>query len=119
MNVLVAAHDGIRWLVLAGLVAVAIWGFGRGREAVPGWVGWIRILFIVQVVLGLVLYIGNSGWNEEAFIAIWHPVGMIAALGVFEAGSGRARRTETPRTLAVFTVISLVLVLAAVPWYRM
>ena len=118
MQALVAAHSGLRWLVLAGLVAVAVWALGRGREAVPGWVAWVRILFIVQVLLGAVLYVANSGWEQGAFIAAWHPVAMVAALGAFEAGSGRARRTDTPRTLGVFTVVSIVLVLAAIPWGR-
>lgn len=119
MEALVAAHSGIRWLVLLGMIAVVVWGFTGARTAVAGWVRGVGGLFALQVVLGLVLYVANSGWEQGGFIAFWHPLAMIAALGVFQAGTARAGRDERPGwILGTFTLVALVLVLAGIPWAR-
>lgn len=115
---LIAAHSGLRWLVVAAVVTTAVWAFGRGREAIPGWVDGVQWLVRAQLVLGLVLYGVNAGHTQGLFLALWHPVGMLAALGVLEAGVVRARREDSPRTLGVFALASLVLMLAAIPWFR-
>lgn len=119
MEIVLAAHSGLRWLVLLGLIAVAVWGLGRGREeAVPSWVRIVAGLFGLQILLGVVLYVLVPGWEFGSFIAIWHPLAMIAALGVFQVGIARAARELSPRTLGMFTIVSLVLILAAIPWER-
>lgn len=118
MNIIVEAHSGLRWLVVIGLVATAIWAFGRGREQLPSWPRWVGGIFIVQIVLGAVLWVVNSGWSQGLFLAVWHPVAMIGALGAFQAGMARAVREERPRALGVFSVIALVLVVLAIPWQR-
>lgn len=118
MALLVSAHSGLRWLVLLAVVATAIWALGRGREVVPDWPRWVGILVAAQVVLGLVLYLVNGGWRQGWFIAAWHPVAMIAALGAFQVGVARAREADRPRVLGGFAVLSLALMVLAIPWQR-
>jgi hypothetical protein len=85
---------------------------------------WLQIvggLFGLQVALGLIIYIVNQGWEMGGFIAYWHPIGMIAAIGIFHAGLGRGRKQGGGagwRTIGLMTLLSLILVLAAIPWQR-
>lgn len=119
MDVVLAAHSGLRWLVLAGLVAVLAWAFTGQREGVAAWVRVVGGLFTLQVVLGLVLYVANSAWEFGPFLAFWHPIAMVAALGVFQVGTARAGRGEGPsNVLGLATLAALVLVVAGIPWFR-
>lgn len=119
MDVLLSAHSGLRWLVLLGLVAVVAWALTGTREGVPVWVRGIGGLLALQVVIGLVLFVANEGWSMGPFLGMWHPLAMIAALGVFQVGTARAGRGEgPPRILGLATLASLVLVLAGIPWFR-
>lgn len=115
---LVQAHSGLRWLVLAAVVATAVWALGRGREPLPSWPAGVSWLVRLQVVLGVVLYVVNQGWDQGWFMAIVHPLAMIAALGLFEVGVARAKRSGRPRVLGGFAVASLVAMVLAVPWQR-
>ncbi|HJR92128.1 MAG TPA: hypothetical protein VJ938_06790 [Acidimicrobiia bacterium] len=124
MDAVVAAHSGIRWLVLVALVATVVVGFMRSsREESPTdrWLTWVGVLFGIQVLLGVILYIFNQGWDQGGFIAVYHPIGMILAIAIFNMGTGRGRKTGGGagwRTIAIMTLVSLVLVLAAIPWQR-
>ena len=124
MDILVSAHSGIRWLVLVALVATAVIAFMRASQDRPtteAWLPWVAGLFDLQVLLGLILYIFNQGWDEEGFIAYFHPIGMILAVAVFHMGLGRGRKVGGGagwRTIGIMTLVSLVLVLAAIPWQR-
>ncbi|HEX7098280.1 MAG TPA: hypothetical protein VF377_03505 [Acidimicrobiia bacterium] len=124
MDILVEAHSGIRWLVLIGLIATVVIAFMRSSgEAGPSdrWLQWVAILFDIQVALGIILYIVNQGWNQGGFIAVFHPIGMLAASAVFHIGLGRGRKVEGGegwRTIGLMTLLSLILVVAAIPWQR-
>lgn len=118
MEALVAAHSGLRWLVLVGLVAVAVWGLiGRERNQ-PVWVRIVGGLFSLQVLLGVILYVLNQGWEQGGFIAIWHPIAMGAAIAVFQIGAGRSKQGGNPKTHGIATVVSLALILGGIPWFR-
>lgn len=123
MDTLVAAHSGLRWLVLIALLTVVVVGFIRSSSGSPvdRWVQFVAILFDIQVTIGIILYFVNAGWDQGGFIGIFHPLAMVAAIAVFHVGLGRARRQEGGggwRTVAIMTLLSLVLVLAGVPWQR-
>lgn len=118
MDILLDAHSGLRWLVLAGVAGTAIWGLGRGREPLPSWPRFVAAVLGLQILLGLVLWAANSGWSQGWFIAWWHPLAMVAALGLFQVGMARAREASRPRQLGGFAVLTLVVIVLAIPWQR-
>lgn len=122
MEILVEAHSGIRWLALAALVATAVVAFlrvARDADTDERWLSWVAVIFDVQVTIGIILYLFNQGWEQGGFVAVFHPIAMLVALGVFHAGLSRGRRMSRGagwRTIGIMTLISLVIVLAAIPW---
>lgn len=122
MDILVEAHSGLRWLVLVALAATAVVSYlrmSRDADTHEQWLAWVAIVIDVQVTIGIVLYLFNQGWSQGGFIAVFHPIAMLAALGVFHAGISRGRlmgRAAGWRTIGIMTLIALVIILAAIPW---
>lgn len=113
-------------VALIGGLVVAFAASRRPGEAFadPVFSG-IAIVVDLQVTLGIVLWLFNSGWDQGFFIAVIHPIAMLLALGVTHMAIVRGRRTAKTnhaagnRIVAMGMVIALVLVLAAVPWQRL
>jgi hypothetical protein len=137
---LVIVHSWLRWLVLAaGVLAVtrAIGGraSGRGWQAADEAAGrWFVISLDLQTLIGLVLYFflspyTVSAWSDVAgtmrdpflrFMAVEHLVGMLAGVALAHIGRARVRRqtdaAQRNRQAAIFFGLSLVAILASVPW---
>lgn len=121
------AHSHLRWLVLLGLVISAAAGFARARADAP-WRPASRrlyvaaaVLFDVQAALGILLYLGDRGWAEGVHIAVVHPIGMLAALGLLHATVARARRqadSGSHRLAGAGALGALMLALLVIPWWR-
>ena len=129
LDTLVTIHSLVRWLVLLALVGGVVVAFGAARRpgeafANPVFSG-VAISVDVQVVIGLILYIFNEGWDQGAFIAYIHPIAMVLALGVAHVAIARGRRTSSHnhaagnRIVGVGLVVSLLLIMAAIPWERL
>ncbi|HSM44539.1 MAG TPA: hypothetical protein VK969_05925 [Acidimicrobiia bacterium] len=71
----------------------------------------------IQVALGIVLWLANSGWSLS-FVQAWiHPLVGLAALGVLHAFVGRARKDHPEvanRTVRTGLIIAIILVVAAI-----
>ena len=141
-DVTLVLHNVLRWIVVvAGLLAAgrAIIGWRSGRE-------WTRlddrlgllytVSFDIQVLLGIVMYLflsptttgnfsdlgaamGNAGVR---FYLVEHSVAMLLALGLAHAGRAAARGAHAMSTrhrrAAIFFSISVLLILAFIPWER-
>lgn len=124
MDIFVEAHSGLRWLVLIALIATVVTGFVRSSsEASPTdrWLQWVAIVFDIQVTIGVIIYFLNQGWDEGGFVGVFHPLAMVAAIAVFHIGLSRGRDQGGGagwRTVALMTLLSLVLVVAGIPWQR-
>lgn len=124
MDFLVAAHSGLRWIVLLALLGAILFAAqNRNADSWPG--GAIKpflftaIVFDLQVTLGIVLYLAGQGWEKNLFLAVIHPLIMLAALGAWHMFVAKARKAAAPssyRTLLLGGVVSLALVIAAIPW---
>lgn len=71
----------------------------------------------VQVALGLVIWLANSGWSLNFMQGWLHPILGLAALGVLHAFIGRARKGHPEvanRTVRTGLIIAIVLVVAAI-----
>jgi hypothetical protein len=137
---LLVAHSGLRWVVLfAGVAALggAVGGVATRRAWLPA--DNLRgLLFAVsldvQVLVGLVLYVGFSPMAMPAlgdmagtmrdpvlrFYAVEHLIGAIAALALAHVGRARARRGTDPtarhKSTLVFTGLALAVLMLSIPW---
>ncbi len=115
MTVLLEAHSGLRWLVLAALVAMIVIGllkWSRESSHHPALVSVTSILLDVQALLGIILLVVNGTWDD-----LIHPVVMLIAVGVFKIGRIRTERVEEPvkgRRLTAVTTLVLALILVGI-----
>ena len=125
METLVDIHSWLRWLVLLALGGGTIVGFvsaTQKREWNDTAYAVAAIIVDVQVALGIILWIFNQGWELGFFIAVIHPILMLAAVAVAHITVKRARTqggTPAHMTAGIGLAISLVLVVAAIPWQRL
>jgi hypothetical protein len=133
-------HSLTRWLVLVGgawLVLASIASLSRsGTVGVSPlrlpwriYMGGIHLQFLLGLALLFVSPLALATWADMGaamkirpmrFFALEHTTMMIVALVVAQMGSARARRAgdlrRAARTSLVFGSISLLLILAAIPW---
>ena len=133
-------HSWLRWAVLLlGLIAVwrAIDGARSGRSWLPGDERFVKLFIIVldvQMLIGLLLYFGFSpltkaalsdfaGAMKDPIMRFWgveHVFGMVIGVALAHVGRARARRARADvskhRRIAIFFILALIAILAAVPW---
>jgi heme A synthase len=134
MEALIAAHSGLRWIVLLLLIITTV-------KAIGGVVGkktylptdkklasFTVLFFHLQVVLGFTLFFANdwvSMFGEMKdpairFFTVEHTLGMFIAAILLTVGSAKAKRASSDekkfKTIAWMFAISLVIVLACIPW---
>jgi Na+-driven multidrug efflux pump len=135
-------HNILRWLVLIlGVIAIvrAYIGWFGNRE----WSNLddnlgrgFTISLDLQFLLGLLLYIFLSPITTNAFanmsaamsdsgtrfFLVEHSLMMLAAIVLAHIGRSRGRKQEDDtkkfRTTAIFFTIALLIILAAIPWFR-
>ena len=128
MDTLVSAHSILRWIVLlAGVaslaVALASWfGSATDRTARQALLAY-AISLDVQVLLGILIWaLGNYWQSPIRQFRFEHPIMMLLALIVAHVAAARARRAQAPLSAAkgraLGTGISLLVVLAGIPWNR-
>jgi hypothetical protein len=139
--ILLNAHSYWRWIV----VLAAIWAL---VQAYSGWFGkrawsdtdsrsskFFVIALDIQFLLGILLYIvspliraflndmsGSMAITEIRFFAMEHALMMVIAIAIAHIGSTRVRNASTDeakhRNTAIWYTISLIILLAAIPWQR-
>lgn len=136
----VTLHSILRWLiVLAALFTIirAATGlsFKRGWMALDNRASlWYTVLLDIQVLVGIILYFflspttlvalqNFSGAMRDStmrFFAVEHVVIMLVAVVVAHIGRSMVKKAPDAaakhRRTLIWTVVSIVLVLAAVPW---
>lgn len=134
MEALVAAHSGLRWIVLLLLIVTAVKAIGgvMGKKtylnADRKLASFTVMFFHLQVVLGFVLFFANN-WHQLMgqmkdpairFFTVEHSLGMLLAAVLLTIGSAKAKRASSDekkfKTIAWMFTISLLIVLACIPW---
>ncbi len=139
-------HNGMRWVVLLGLLAPILASI-QGRISKRSFGGGDALLLKLangfthlQLLVGLVLYFGFSPLtlqffgsgvdvdfadifeNQMLFFALYHSVLMFVSVVVISIGGSLARRAKEDaqkfNMIARYYGIALLLVLAAIPWFR-
>ncbi len=136
---LLTVHSLVRWISLVLLVYMII-------RAYSGWLSsgkftsgdssirkWTITSLHLQLIIGIILYfispittyfIGHFsetvGTRSIRFFGMEHVIMMLAAIVIATIGSARSKRRPEDilkfKTLAIWLTISLILILAAMPW---
>lgn len=135
LKIFIHAHSGLRWLVLALLIAAIL-------NAFKGWKGasvytdkdkkvhlFAMILLHIQILTGFVLYYMNFGGKVDfgamsdpirRFFTVEHSFMMLLAMVLITIGFSRSKKaaTDVARFKLVFMtyLIGLLLILAGIPW---
>jgi len=141
VEVLVAIHNVLRWVVLIAAFA-AIGMAWQGVISKRAWTRGDRLRSValvaslhLQLVLGLVLYalspVVRAGFQDMAtamgnrgirFSVVEHIFLMIVAVVVVQVGSVMAKKAKDDakkhKRAAIFFTVGLLLVLGGIPWFR-
>ena len=128
-TILLILHSWLRWAVVAaGLVAVVRGGSGSQAAG-----KWYTMLLDTQMLIGLLLYFvfspittaaladfgGAMSVPQLRFFAVEHLFGMIVAIAFAHVGRGRVRKApieRRARIAAIFYGLSVLALLASIPW---
>ncbi len=119
MDFFITAHAWWQYAALLAVIVSLVFAFRSSMmDATAEMVYRVTAIVIdVQVALGLVVWLSNSGWSL-GFAQGWlHPIVGLAALGVLHAFIGRARKGHPEvanRTVRTGLLITIVLVVAAI-----
>lgn len=125
MDILVSLHSFWRYAVLIAAVVGFLGALGGWLGGLPPRLsarraGSIYIIALdIQIVLGLIVYVGKSWWASPGFFRAEHPATMILAAVVAHVGQVMAKRSGSPKgaalTIAIAILISFILVLVGIP----
>ncbi len=138
---LLALHGWLRWLVLAAaLVAIFLAFAGWGGDKPIGRLRLFTVIFVIAIdlefLIGLILFVWLSPathtafadfgaamkYKEPRFFTVEHTTMMLLAVICAHVGAALSRKGRTERMkfrgAAVAYAISLVLMLAGIPWWR-
>lgn len=134
-NILVHAHSGLRWIVLILLLLAIV-------KMVSGWTGskefkagdkkialFAMISYHIQFLVGLVLFFvsaktarpeGFMGVKMLRFFNVEHSLMMLIAMVLITLGYSKSKKIADDKkkfkTIAIFYIIALLIILAAIPW---
>ena len=128
-SLVLIVHSWLRWAVIAAGLAAAVRG-GSGNQAAAKW---YTSLLDTQMLLGLLLYFVLSPFTTSAlhdfggamkspqlrFFAVEHVFGMVIAIALAHVGRSRVRKAPLERRgriALIFFGLSLVALLASIPW---
>ncbi|MCF8247509.1 MAG: cytochrome B [Saprospiraceae bacterium] len=133
LNGLIHAHSGLRWVVLALLVAATFMSLLKWRSNAPYTDGGRKLNFFtmismhVQLLLGLALFFMSDKVNfsqmKDAmyrFFSVEHTTMMLIAIALVTIGHVKSKKAtdeaKKHKTIFIFYGIALLLVLLAIPW---
>ena len=139
---LLHTHNMFRWLVLIAMVLAVVFAFAgwfgkRDWKKTDKVTGLLLVIFMdIQFLVGIVLYAFVSPITKAAFAdfgsamsnpslrfyAVEHITLMIIAWVLVHIGRSKSKKAARPvkqhRAAAIYYTISLILILAAIPWDR-
>jgi len=129
MNILLHAHSGLRYVVLALLLAAIFTAYAKWQKDEQGDSKVYLFALIAthtQLLIGLILFFLSPKVNFDLikekvfrFYTIEHGFMMIIAVVLITMGRARSKKLEggdKHRTVLVFYGMALIIILAAIPW---
>lgn len=136
-NILLTAHNLLRWVVLISLLySVAIAVYGYCKKAVFTSTNnhirhWTATLCHIQLTIGIILYTqsplvkyyfsaDDKPNGDGLFFSLIHIIMMLVAIILITIGSAKAKREiedhNKYKTLMYWFTAGLILILIAIPW---
>ncbi len=131
-NMLVHAHSGLRYVVLALLIAAVIDGFRRSgpSDSAKNRLALFGLIFThIQLLLGLALYFISpkvqfvAGVMKDSvlrFYTVEHISVMLIAIALITIGYSQGKKLLPAaagyRRTAVYYLIGLILIIVSIPW---
>ena len=134
MKGLIAAHSGMRWIVLILILAAifnAIAAKSSGKyEKKDKMLNLFAMVFLhIQLLIGIILYFNSGkvsfaeGWMKNAstrFYGMEHVLIMLIAIVVITVGRRKAEKVSLAAhkhaVIVKFYIIGLILIIAGIPW---
>jgi L-asparagine transporter-like permease len=129
MNILLRAHSGLRYVVLALLLAAIFTAYSNWRSAKQEDSKIYLFALIAthtQLLIGLVLYVMSPKVNFDLisekvfrFFTIEHIFMMLIAIVLITIGRVKAKKmagSDKHRTILYFYTMALIIILVAIPW---
>lgn len=127
MDFVLILHNIMRWVVVIlaiyALVRMYKGVFGKGEfaEGDRKALSWFSISLDMQLLLGLVLYIGGRWWqNSVRFFAMEHIAIMIVAVVLAHLAVVFSKRAETSASKfkrgTIYATLAVLAVLVGIPW---
>ncbi len=133
LNGLIHAHSGLRWIVLALLVAATFkalmkWRSNVGYSESDRKINLFAMISMhVQLLIGLALFFmsGRVDFSQMKdamfrFFSVEHTTMMVIAIALVTIGHIKSKKTtdeaKKHKSIFIFYLIALLLVLAAIPW---
>ena len=137
-NISLVLHSYNRWFVLCSLMTLIVYLWFHKKEATSlKWTSILKRATLItldfQLALGLALYFWSPlptyFWThlpetlkerEIRFFGLEHITVMLAAVIVIHLGSYKSSKKSTPieqhKTLLIWSIIGLILILSSIPW---
>jgi cytochrome c oxidase assembly factor CtaG len=129
MNILIRAHSGLRYVVLALLIAAVFTAYSnwqKSKENDSKIYSFALIATHIQLLIGLVLYVMSPKVNFDQigekvfrFYSIEHIFMMLIAIVLITFGRVRSRKvtgSDKHRTILYFYGMALIIIIVAIPW---
>lgn len=129
-TILLHTHSGLRWILLLMLIYVIIKDHNISddpRKRID-WTLLTFLVFTVQLILGIVLYIaspvvsfesGFMGIAKLRFFTVEHTLGMLIAYHLVMIGHFKLRKLSSDKwnkTIRIYFGIALLIILLSIPW---
>ncbi|WP_439555727.1 cytochrome B [Dyadobacter sp.] len=129
MNILLRAHSGLRYVVLALLLAAIFTAYSNWRSGKQGDSKIYLFALIAthtQLLIGLVLYVMSPKVNFDLisekvfrFFTIEHIFMMLIAIVLITIGRIKSKKmvgADRHRTVLYFYTMALIIIIVAIPW---
>ena len=134
VNILIKSHSGLRWIVLALLVAAIVNAAMKKKSgtysAGDKKLNLFAMMFLhIQLLIGLVLYynyLNNVDFTidmsvaKSRFYGVEHIFGMLLAVILATVGYSKSKRADDNskkhRTIFIAYFFALILIVASIPW---
>jgi heme A synthase len=116
---ILSAHAGWQYVALLSVVVSLVFAFREAGMTTTAETTYrvTAVAVDIQVLLGIIVWVAESGWDLGLAQGWIHPIAGLGALGVLHAFIGRARkadRSHANQVVRTGLIVAVILVLVAI-----